>query len=83
MMDRLRGEVGGVNSPVGTLPKLGDLDLHGLDMDVRDANEILSVNAADIERDARDVQSLLALVGESVPAEVWSENAETIAQCGA
>ena len=81
MMERLQGTVGGVVSPVGTLPKLGDLDLHGLDMDVADANAILSVDGADIESDAVDAQTLLTTIGATVPDEVWSENAETIELC--
>lgn len=79
MMDRLRGDVGGVESPVGTLPKLADLDLRGLDMALTDASEIVSVTYADIERDARDAQSLLTLIGDTVPATIWAENTETIA----
>ncbi len=81
MMDRMRGEIGGVDSPVGTLPKLGDLDLRDLDMDVSAANEILSVDANEIERDARDVQTLLTLVGDTVPPALWTENSATIDLC--
>jgi phosphoenolpyruvate carboxykinase (GTP) len=78
MMDRLRGDIGGVDSPVGTLPKLADLDLSGLDMDVADATEIVSVKSNEIGRDALDAQSLLTLIGDAVPAAIWAENAETL-----
>lgn len=81
MMERLQGTIGGIASPVGTLPKIDDFDLQGLDMDVADAGAILSVNPEEIERDARDAQSLLTLVGEPVPAAIWSENSVTIEQC--
>lgn len=81
LMDRLAGNVSGVESPVGVLPKLGDLDLHGLDLAAEDAAEILSVDEADIERDATDAQSLLTLVGDTTPEALWTENAETIARC--
>jgi len=79
MMDRMRGDTGGVDSPVGTLPRLADLDLGGLDMTVPDANEIVSVKYGEIERDAREAQSLLTLIGNTVPAAIWAENSETIA----
>lgn len=79
MMDRMRGDTGGVDSPVGTLPRLADLDLGGLDMTVSDANEIVSVKYGEIERDAREAQSLLTLIGNTVPAAIWAENSETIA----
>jgi len=79
MMDRMRGDTGGVDSPVGTLPRLADLDLGGLDMTVPDANEIVSVKYGEIERDAREAQSLLTLIGDTVPAAIWAENSETIA----
>jgi len=81
MMERLQGTVGGVASPVGTLPKLADLDLNGLGMDVDDANAILSVDSTDIARDAVEAQTLLTTIGATVPTEVWSENAETIKLC--
>jgi phosphoenolpyruvate carboxykinase (GTP) len=81
MMDRLRGEIGGVESPVGTLPKLGDLDLRDLDLDVSAASTILSVNADEIQRDSVDAQDLLTSVGDTVPPAMWSENSETIALC--
>ncbi|CAB4855583.1 MAG: phosphoenolpyruvate carboxykinase (GTP) [Actinobacteria bacterium] len=80
MMDRLRGAIGGVDSPVGTLPKLADLDLHGLDIAISDATEIVSVKYREIEHDARDAQALLTLIGDTVPAAIWAENTETIAQ---
>jgi phosphoenolpyruvate carboxykinase (GTP) len=81
MMDRLQGTVGGVVSPVGTLPKLGDMDLHGLEMDATVAQAILSVDAADIESDAVDAQTLLTEIGATVPSAIWAENAETIGLC--
>ncbi len=81
MMDRLAGTVSGIDSPVGLLPKLGDLELHGLDLAADDAAEILSVDSAEIERDARDAQSLLTLVGETTPDVLWRENSDTIDRC--
>jgi phosphoenolpyruvate carboxykinase (GTP) len=81
MMDRIRGDIGGVDSPVGTLPNPSDIDFDGLEMSESSANSILTVDAAHIEADARDVQSLLTLVGSTVPPEVWAENATTISQC--
>ncbi len=81
MMDRLRGDIGGVDSPVGTLPKLADLDLRGLDTTLTDATEIVSINFTEIERDARDAQSLLTLAGDTVPVAIWAENTETITLC--
>jgi hypothetical protein len=50
-------------------------------MDVADANAILSVDGADIARDAVEAQTLLTTIGATVPTEVWSENAETIKLC--
>ena len=82
MMDRLRGEISGMDSPVGTLPHPTDVDLGGLELSESAANAILTVDAAHIEADARDVQSLLSLIGSTVPPEVWAENAETIDRCG-
>jgi phosphoenolpyruvate carboxykinase (GTP) len=81
MMDRIRGDIGGVDSPVGTLPNPSDIDFDGLEMSESSANAILAVDAAHIEADARDVQSLLTMVGSTVPPEVWAENAETIEKC--
>ena len=81
MMDRIRGDIGGVDSPVGTLPNPSDIDFDGLEMSESSANAILAVDAAHIDADARDVQSLLTLVGSTVPPEVWAENAETIEKC--
>jgi len=81
MMDRIRGDIGGVDSPVGTLPNPSDIDLDGLELSASSANAILTVDASHIEADARDVQSLLTLVGDSVPDVMWRENETTIAQC--
>ena len=82
MMDRMRGDIGGVDSPVGTLPHSSDFDLDGLNMNAAHANAILTVDAAEIEADARDAQALLTLVGSTVPPQVWAENAETLGKCG-
>lgn len=82
MMGRLRGDLGGVESPVGTLPHPSDIDLDGLNLSEKHASAILTVDAAEIEADARDSQNLLTLVGSTVPPEMWAENTETIDKCG-
>ncbi|MFM6981907.1 MAG: phosphoenolpyruvate carboxykinase domain-containing protein, partial [Microbacteriaceae bacterium] len=68
-------------SPVGSLPKLGDLQLQGLDINIDDAHQILTVDSDDIRADALDAQKLLDTVGDTVPRAVRRENERTLTLC--
>jgi phosphoenolpyruvate carboxykinase (GTP) len=81
MMDRIRGEVGASDSPLGFLPKIGDLDLQGVEISVESIAELLSAKPHEVKQDAINAQELLTLVGDTAPAEMWAENTSTIAAC--
>ena len=81
MMDRIRGEVGANDSPLGYLPKVGDLDLHGVEISAESLAELLAAKPNEVRQDAVDAQELLNLVGDTTPAEMWAENTSTIAAC--
>ena len=81
MMDRLAGRVGASDSPIGALPRLGDLTLDGLDMTIEAAHQILTVDSDEIRADARDAHTLFASVGDTVPAALMRENARTLQLC--
>lgn len=81
IMDRIAGRVDAAVSPVGSLPKLGDLQLEGLDISIDNAHQILTVDSDEIRADALDAQKLLDTVGDTVPGAVRRENERTLTLC--
>ena len=78
IVKRLSGEIGGVDSPVGVLPRRDDVNTHGLSVSDADLTELLTVDHAVIEEDAISAQSVLEFAGDRTPQSMWDENAETL-----
>jgi len=82
IVKRLSGSVGGVASPVGTLPNPADFEATGLTVSDSDMTELLTVDATALAEDAVSAQTVLTLAGDRTPNALWDENAETLRRCG-
>jgi phosphoenolpyruvate carboxykinase (GTP) len=81
IVKRLSGSVGGVASPIGTLPNPADFEDTGLTVSDSDMSELLSVDATALADDAVSAQKVLTLAGDRAPQSLWDENAETLRRC--
>ncbi len=67
MCDRVDGKVGAVETPIGLLPRLEDLDLRGLDIPPEDLQELLRVDVAGWRGELADIERHLARFGDRLP----------------
>jgi len=65
--ERVDGRVGADTSPVGLLPKEGDLDLSGLTMPSDNIKELMSVNTAEWKAEIPDIEAHFASFGKRLP----------------
>ncbi|WP_411155937.1 phosphoenolpyruvate carboxykinase (GTP) [Microbacterium sp. NIBRBAC000506063] len=70
---RIDGEVTAVESPIGRLPRVEDLNLDGLDLPEADLEELFSVDPAAWEVEADATDAFFDTFGETLPAALRSE----------
>ncbi len=70
MIGRLEGELGAVDSPIGSLPGAGALNVEGLDLDEAALSELFRVDPVAFEAEADDVEAFFATFGDRLPPEL-------------
>jgi phosphoenolpyruvate carboxykinase (GTP) len=69
---RLEGKVGADETPVGLVPKKGDLDVDGLDISDEALTEVLSVDEDALRDELPQVKEHLAKFGDRLPQAIRS-----------
>jgi len=67
MCERVDGKVGAEESPIGMMPKVGDLDLSALTIAPDNLRELLSVNTTEWKAEIPDIEAHYALFGTRLP----------------
>ena len=67
MCDRIEGRVGAVDSPIGYLPNVGDLDLKGIEVPPEDLAELLRVDEQAWNLEMEDIRKHFAKFGDRLP----------------
>jgi len=67
MCERVDGKVEAQKSPIGFLPREGDLDLSGLTLSVEDLKELMSVNITEWKAEIPDIEAYFASLGNRLP----------------
>jgi phosphoenolpyruvate carboxykinase (GTP) len=67
IVDRAQGKVGGQETPLGWVPKAGDLDLSGLDIPPEAVNEATSVNLQDWKVELESQEEFFSQFGNKMP----------------
>ena len=76
IVERIEGKLGAIDTPIGRLPRRGDLDLNGLSITEGQLDVLLSVDAEDWRREAALNARDMSALGERVPSALWREQAE-------
>ena len=82
ILDRCKGRADARETPVGNLPRPGDLNLHGLDMAPEAMEGLLDVDTEGWREEMRSIAEYLAKYGDRVPSELTSEHARVAAALG-
>src|SRR5208282_895447 len=70
MCDRVEGKVDAEKTPIGYMPKKGDLDLTGLNIAPEDYEELMHVNREAFQSDLKDAESYFAQFGDRMPGKM-------------
>lgn len=70
---RIAGDVSAVDSPIGRLPRVEDLNLDGLDIPAADLDELFSVDAEEWKTEADLTEAFYDTFGDKVPAALRAE----------
>jgi phosphoenolpyruvate carboxykinase (GTP) len=71
---RCRGEVAGVETPIGIVPNAKDIDMSGLDLPPENMTKLLAVNAKDWLAELDAVGQFFETFGTRMPDEMWRQN---------
>lgn len=70
---RIEGDVTAVDSPIGRLPRIEDLNLDGVDVTAEDLDELFAVDPASWSREAESTEEFFATFGDRLPAALNTE----------
>ncbi|GAA1688510.1 phosphoenolpyruvate carboxykinase (GTP) [Microbacterium sediminicola] len=70
---RIENEVGAVDSPIGRLPKIEDLNLDGIDVPAEDLAELFAIDPASWAREADLTEEFFDTFDGRVPAQLGAE----------
>ena len=73
IFQRLEGEVGAQETPIGRLPRTGDLDTGGLTLTPEQLTLLLTVDAEIWREEAALIPAAYQKFGERLPAELWAQ----------
>jgi len=73
MCDRVSGKVEGRQTPIGILPKDGELDLTGLSIPAQDLAELMRVDTAAWKAELPDIEKHFKQFGDRLPARLSAQ----------
>jgi phosphoenolpyruvate carboxykinase (GTP) len=82
ILARCAGDGAGVESPIGTLPARGAIDLTGLDFPPAAMEDLLSVSADDWRAEAAGVAEFFAKFGDRLPPEMERQRQALVKRLG-
>ncbi len=74
ILARCRGEVGGVETPIGLVPNPKDIDMTGLDLAPEDMNKLLAIHPKDWLAEIDAIGQFFETFGTRMPEELWQQN---------
>jgi phosphoenolpyruvate carboxykinase (GTP) len=82
IIERCEGRVGAVEEPIGFLPKLGDIDLRGLDVSSDALAQLLAVDTEQWRKELTSLGEYFAEFGERLPGELRAEHDKVVRALG-
>ena len=73
ILDRCEGKVDAVETPIGYVPKVEDINIEGLDITKETVEDLLNVDNALWLEDCKGIREFYSQVGERVPSELYDE----------
>ncbi len=78
IIDRYDNKVGAKETPIGFLPKDGDIDVTDLDVSEETMSALLSINIEQWQQEMASIGEYLQEYGDRLPDDVWQEHQKVI-----
>jgi len=82
MCERVDGKIGAEETPIGLLPKEGDLDTEGLDTSADDMQELMKVDVEAWKAEIPDIENHFSIFGDQLPERLKKQLEEFISRLG-
>ena len=82
IIDRCAGRVDAVETPIGYLPKPGDIDLKGLDVSTSTLEQLLAVDPEQWREEMASIGEYFGEFGDRLPAELAAEHQKVVRALG-
>ncbi|HVC44596.1 MAG TPA: phosphoenolpyruvate carboxykinase (GTP) [Candidatus Binataceae bacterium] len=82
MIDRIHGDAGARETPVGRVPNAADLDLTGLAMSAAQVDQALAIDAGEWKTEMTTAGEFFARIGDTLPAALKATHGEIAAALG-
>jgi phosphoenolpyruvate carboxykinase (GTP) len=82
IIERCAGRVGAVETPIGYLPKAGDIDIKGLDVSGDTLKQLLAVDPEQWRKEMASIDEYFTEFGERLPAELKQEHEKVVRALG-
>ncbi len=73
ILDRCNDKVGAVETPIGYIPRSGDIDMTGLKLSADSLEKLLEINREDWFEEAKGIKSFFKQFKKDLPEELWQE----------
>jgi len=73
IISRCNNEIDAVESPIGYMPNVEDLDLEGLNLSKKDINKLFEIKKEDWEKETADIKEFYNKFGDDLPKELKTE----------
>jgi len=73
IIDRVNDRVGAKETPIGMVPDLKDLDMHGLKIPQKNLEKLFEVDPEEWRKENEDIEIFLKKFGDRMPKEIWQE----------
>jgi len=74
ILARCRGDVGGVETPIGVVPNPKDIDMSGLDLAPEQMTKLLAIHPKDWLAEIDAVGQFFETFGTRMPEQLWQQN---------
>jgi phosphoenolpyruvate carboxykinase (GTP) len=82
IVDRLEGRAVGVQTPLGTLPAPGELDLTGLELPAADIETLLTLDLQTWRAEAALLPDHFKTFGDKLPSALWEQYEDLVSRLG-
>ncbi|MCF7957813.1 MAG: phosphoenolpyruvate carboxykinase (GTP) [Phycisphaerae bacterium] len=74
ILGRCNGELEGVKTSIGFIPKPEDIDMTGLDIPEKDMEKLFSIDPAAWKVEMKDIEEFFKKFGDRLPVSLWAEH---------